>query len=477
MHPSMGQEIVSSHFDTQDYVVFEQRLRIETALLAQWLADDTLDDDGVMGGFELEAWLVGPDLRPSPRVEALLALLDDPCVVPELATFNAEINGSPLPLSGDALSRLAAGIGATLERCAAAAAELEARIALIGILPRVSPDELTVAHMTPRARYRALNDRIFALRHGRPLTLDIQGRDQLRMEWGDVMLEAAATSFQIHLKVPPRLGARTYNASKILSGPLVALGANSPYLFGRDLWDETRVPLFEQAVSLGGPLLEERVGFGFRYAERSILETFQANLDRYPILIPQVMDEPLERLAHLSLHNGTIWRWNRPLIGFDTAGRPHLRIEHRVLPSGPTVSDCIANAALYFGAVWDLVQGPDPPELRLPFLRARTGFYACAKDGLKAEIHWLDGDLHSVRAILTEDLLPRAGRGLRALGLDHSEIDHWLGILDRRLALGRTGARWQRAWVERHGPDMAALTAAYLERQRLGHPVHDWTLV
>jgi hypothetical protein len=472
----MGQEIASSQFTDQDYATFAQRLGAETKLLAQWLADGTLECEGVTGGFELEAWLVGPDMRPAPRVEALLARLDDPSVVPELATFNAEINGAAVPLTGDALSRLAVGLATTLERCNGVATGLDARLALIGILPTVAPAHLTVAHMTPRARYRALNDRILALRQERPLILDIQGRDRLHLEWQDVMLESAATSFQIHLKVPPDLGARAYNASKILSAPLVAIGANSPYLFGRDLWEETRVPLFEQAVSVGGPILEERVSFGFRYAERSVLETFQANLDRYPVLLPQLMDEPPERLAHLRLHNGTIWRWNRPLIGFDESGRPHLRIEHRVLPSGPTVPDCIANAALYFGAVWDLIRDPEPPELRLPFLQARTGFYTCAREGLEARIHWLDGARHPVRAILAEDLLPRARRGLAALGLDRAEIDHWLGILDERLALGRTGARWQRAWVERHGPDWPGLTAAYLERQRGGRPVHEWSL-
>lgn len=472
----MGQEIASCQFNARDYAAFAERLRAETELLAQWLAEGTLEREGITGGFELEAWLVGLDMKPAPRAEALLARLDDPAVVPELATFNAEINGAAVPLMGDALSRLAVGLAASVDRCNAAAAGLDARLALIGILPTVEPAHLTVAHMTPRARYRALNERILALRQERPLVLEIQGRDHLRLEWQDVMLESAATSFQIHLKVPPDLGARAYNASKILSAPLIALGANSPFLFGRDLWDETRVPLFEQAVSVGGPLLQERVNFGFRYAERSILETFQANLDRYPILIPQLMDEPPERLAHLRLHNGTVWRWNRPLIGFDQDGRPHLRIEHRVLPSGPTVPDCIANAALYFGAVWHLIRDPEPPELRLPFLQARTGFYACARTGLETEIHWLDGNPHPVRAILAQDLLPRARAGLTALGLDRAEIDHWLGILQERLALGRSGARWQRAWVERHGGDWAGLTAAYLERQRLSRPVHEWSL-
>ncbi len=183
-----------------------------------------------------------------------------------------------------------------------------------------------------------------------------------------------------------------------------------------------------------------------------------------------------ERLAHLRLHNGTIWRWNRPLIGFDAVGRPHLRIEHRVLPAGPTIADCIANAALYLGAILDLAQDPHPPELQLPFEQARTGFYACVRDGLAARIPWLDGQTRPVAEILSQELLPRARRGLAAAGTDRAEIDHWLGIIGERLAHQRTGARWQRAWVERHGPDMHGLVGAYLERQHDGRPVHTWTM-
>lgn len=472
----MGQEIAASHFTKGDFNRFAARLREETRLLERWLKDGLLDNGEPTAGFELEAWLVAPDGSPAPKVEELLTRLRDPLVVPELATFNVEFNGTARPLSGSVFSQLGEELTQTLAHANASAAELDARLAMIGILPTVRQEHLTADFMTPRERYRALNEQVFALRHGRPLKLSIEGHDRLDLTWHDVMLEAGATSFQIHLKVRPSEAARVYNASKIVSGPMVAISANSPYLFGRDLWDETRIPLFEQAVSVGGAVLQERVSFGFRYARQSIFETFQANLDRYPVLLPHVVEDPPELLPHLRLHNGTIWRWNRPLIGFEPDGRPHLRIEHRVVPAGPSVQDAIANAAFYFGLMQDLAHAEIPPESALMFLHAQKGFYTCAHQGLEAEIPWLDGRILPVSTILEEDLLPRAKSGLQRLGVDVAEIEHWLGIIAARLGAKRTGARWQRAWVARHGPDMAGLTSAYLEHQASGKPVHTWTL-
>lgn len=472
----MGQDIEASRFTQADFAEFEERLQRETDLLAAWLADGVIPPTGKVGGFELEAWLVGPDMRPAPLVEDFLERLDDPLVVPELATFNAELNGTPQPLCGDALSKLAAELSSTWERCTRAASELDTRLAMIGILPTVRPEDLGMHSMTPRKRYQAINEQIFDLRQGQPLRLEIQGRDQLELIRDDVMAESAATSFQIHLKVSPEEAARVYNLSKILSAPMVAMSANSPYLFCRDLWQETRIPLFEQAVSVGRSLLTERVNFGIRYAERSIMECFRANLSRYPVILPHLMDEPVERLAHLRLHNGTIWRWNRPLIGFEDDGTPHLRIEHRVVPAGPTVTDSIANAALYFGAVQSLVSEKTPPDHAIPFLLARANFYTAAREGLNAQIQWLDGRIAPLPQIFADDLLPRAHRGLLDLGIDEDEADLWLGIIDGRVRSGQTGAMWQRAYVHRHGPDMTALTAAYLDRQQSGRPVHEWTI-
>jgi len=470
----LGQDIETTGFSAAELAEFRSRLERETQCLAAMLAAGALAAGPKVAGFELEAWLVGPDQRPLPRAPDLLARLADPLVVPELATFNLEFNGTPRPLVGQALSRMAAELETTWNRAQAVAHQVGGRLAMIGILPTVRPEDLTLANMTPLNRYQALNSQLLALRQGQPPHLDIQGRQRLELIRQDVMTESATTSFQIHLQVPAAQAARVHNLSTLLSAPLVAVSANSPLLFGRDLWRETRIPLFEQTCSMGNSGLRERVTLGTGYTRGSILDCFQDNLEHYPVILPVLQDEPEERLAHLRLHNGTIWRWNRPLIGFDADGTPHVRIEHRVVPAGPTVADAIANAALYFGAIQDLLNEPEEERDPLPFATAQSNFYAAAHLGLEAEIPWQDGRVARLREILARDLLPRARRGLRDLGIDAAEITTC--VIAGRVATGRTGADWQRAYVERHGPDLAALTQAYLDRQRSGQPVHEWPL-
>ncbi|MFP4061731.1 MAG: glutamate-cysteine ligase family protein [Halochromatium sp.] len=482
----MGQDIQDHAFTEADFHAFEARLTAETALLERWFAEDAFADSECpnerTGGFELEAWLIDRrDQTPAPVIDAFLEQVQDPLIVPELARFNLELNSTPEPLAGKALSRLHAELERTLAHCQTAAAALDARIGTIGILPSLRPEHLGPAQMTPRPRYRALNEQILRLRAGQPIRLEIEGERPLSIEQPDVMLEAAATSFQIHIKIGAAESARVFNASKLLAPISVAIGANSPYLFGRELWYETRIPLFEQAVSVGDSPLRERVGFGIRYAGRSVMDCFRSNIERYPVLLPHLMDEPLERLAHLRLHNGTIWRWNRPLIGFEPEvnghQRPHLRMEHRVTAAGPSTIDNIANAALYFGAVHCLAGEPAPPERALPFNQARVNFYLAARYGLAAEILWYDSrERMPIHRLILERVLPKARRGLAALGIDQSEIDDWLGVIAARARTRRTGAHWQRAWVAKHGPDMAALTEAYLALQATGKPVHEWTL-
>lgn len=476
----MGQEIDSYCFSQQDFASFSQRLKAETELLAQWFADDAFDSGPPVAGFELEAWLVDSKLRPAAINDAFLERMASPLVSAELARFNVEFNVDPVPLSGNALSRLAGELEAIWQKGRHVAAGLGADLVMTGMLPTVEDSDLVLDKLSAMNRYVALNAEILRLRGGRPLRMDIHGHDILRSEHYDVMLESTATSFQIHLQVPLAQAVRAYNASIIASAPLLAASANSPYLFGKDLWAETRIPVFEQAVEVGG--FEEdshgpmrRVSFGSGYARQSILECFVENLEHFPVLLPMLFDGPPEQLQHLRLHNGTLWRWNRPLIGFAN-GKPHLRIEQRVVPAGPTIADAVANAALFYGLAQGLCDLQQAPEKTLTFPQARDNFYACAQHGLDANLLWLDGQKHPARSLLLKHILPLARQGLSALNIEPEEADHYLAIIEARIQQGRNGTAWQRAYVARHGNDMHALLAAYLQRQNTAKPVHEWDI-
>lgn len=472
----MGQEISSSHFTDQDFHEFSARLAQETRLLEASATAGNCSERRHTIGYEVEAWLVDRDMSPAPDNEAFLVDLDDELACPELARFNVELNYPPLPLQRGTLAQMRRDLEEFFGRASSVAVARNEDLLLIGILPTVQREQLHLGNMTPLNRYHALNEQILRFR-GRPVELDIVGREHLRYEHDDVMLEAATTSFQLHLQTPYSLTHEYLNASIALSFATVAASVNSPLLFQKDLWDETRIPLFEQAIDIGGyrgasrgPL--HRVSFGTGYARESVLECFIENLDHFPVLLPRLYDEPPERYEHLRLHNGTIWRWNRPLVGFGENGEPHFRIEHRVMPAGPTVADMLANAAFYFGLVESWVQGRRA--LPYAFSVARDNFYQAARYGLSAHVRWEYEQSMSVRRLLTEWLLPMAKEGLQSLGVSDSEIDANLGIVVERIESGRTGAAWQREYMQNHPDDWVGMARCYLELQRLGKPVHQW---
>lgn len=477
----MGNEIPTSHFNTEDLAIFNKRLRDETKIVGDWLAQGRFSCKQVMFGYELEAWLIDRNFRPAPINERFLQALNDPLVVPELASFNFELNTPPHPLSGGIFTNMQQSLTQIFSRCRQQAQLLEADVLMIGILPTVTEGDLCLKQMSNSPRYRALNEQVFRLRHGRPLRINIKGKEHLSTTHNDVMLEAATTSLQLHLQVPPELATRYYNAAIILSGPMVAATSNSPYLFGRHLWEETRIPLFEQSVSVGGHKNSEegdlkRVSFGTGYAMTSLLDCFLENRDHFPAVLPVTYDEPPENLAHLRLHNGTIWRWNRPLIGFEAEGEPHLRIEHRVIPAGPSIVDTVANAAFFTGMMKHLVDSKTPAEQNLTFSQARSNFYTAAQHGLKAEFQWLSGQHINAREHLLQCLLPMARSGLESLEINQDDIQFYLDIIEQRINSGQTGANWQQQFAAVHNHDMHALAAAYAAQQQRGNPVHEWTI-
>jgi len=474
----MGDEIDRRYFDAEDFSAFREKLDQETALLREVFARGEFSPRGDVAGFELEAWLVDDAGDPLPSNDVYLEALNNSLVVPELASFNVELNGSPSALTGRVFSRLHDELSATWEACRHAADRTNCHLVTIGILPTVQESMLSSQYMSRMVRYHSLNDRVMALRDGRPLELTIEGEPDMTARHPDVMLEAATTSFQIHLQCRPERAVGDFNASIASSAPMVAASANSPFLFGHALWDETRIPLFEQAVDVG-ERYPSRVSFGNGYVHASLLEIFEENQKEHLILIPAVKDDPPNKFSHVRFHNGTLWRWNRPLIGFDFDGQVHLRIEHRVVPAGPTIKDCIANAALYFGLVRGLSLESEPIESRLPFERARDNFYTAARYGLNSRICWPKGhglEEIGMRKLIIDDLMPLARRGLESVDIPAPEIDEYLDVVASRVDSGQNGAAWQRRWVHLNGPDLHALVCEYRARQDAGSPVHTWGL-
>ncbi|MGR9036113.1 MAG: glutamate--cysteine ligase, partial [Gammaproteobacteria bacterium] len=431
-----------------------------------------------VAGFEIEAWLVDNTMHPSPINKQFLATLNEPLATMELAKFNIELNSAPYPLSGNVFEQLHRQLETTWRKACRHAESLDHHVVLIGILPTLKQADLTLGNMSDMHRYRALNEQILMAR-GKPIHIDIGGVEHLKFDHHDVMLEAATTSFQTHIQLPIAVAHHYYNASIIASAAMVGICANSPFLFGKELWHETRIPLFEQAIETGGyagasggPL--RRVSFGSDYAKQSITECFHENLAHFPVLLPVCQNSAPEAFAHLRLHNGTIWRWNRPLIGFDADGTPHIRIEHRTPAAGPTVIDAIANAAFYYGLMQNICGEIVDKGLPLSFAQAKDNFYQAARHGLDSVVVWFDGSKHRLDYLLEAELLPRAVSGLRSLGIDQRGIDDYLDVIRQRIASKQTGSLWQRRYIKECNHDFTAMTKAYLNNQQTGKPVSEW---
>lgn len=474
----MGSEVTHRFFNAEDFSQFRSRLDDETALLKGLFDAQQFSRRGHVAGFELEAWLIDDNGAPVADNERFLARLGSPLVVPELAQFNIELNGSPCALTGRVFSRLEDELGATWQRCLGVAEDLGYHLLMIGTCPTAELGLFVDDNMSEMMRYKSLNDRVMALRDGQSLRLEIEGESPLSVEHHDVMLESAATSFQIHLQCLPEAAVRDFNASLITAAPLVAVSANSPFLFGHALWEESRIPLFEQSVDVG-ERNKPRVTFGSDYVHESMFELFAENARDHLILLPMVKDTAPDRLAHVRFHNGTMWRWVRPLLGFDFDGQVHLRIEQRVPSAGPTLKDCVANAAFYYGMVRGLGLRNEAPEQQLSFRDARENFYSAARYGLNARVCWhRQGKLQelSVSQLITDELLPLAQAGLASLDIPAAEITEYLEIISARVDNGQNGAAWQRRWLGTNKGSMEELVTAYRLLQDTNAPVHSWPL-
>jgi hypothetical protein len=490
----MGTGIDQETFTEDDYVRFQQRLSQCLTTLERLLARPGFGVGPVTLGAELELFLVDPAARPLPLNQVVRAAAADPRITLELDRFNLELNATPTPLAGRPFTALGAELGLLLDRVATAAAQYEGRVALVGILPTLRRADLDPGVMTDLARYRALNRGLQRLRQA-PFRIRITGADPLELHSDDVVLEGANTSLQVHLRVDPAAFARTYNAVQLATAPVLAVAGNSPTLLGHRLWEETRIALCKQSIDdrdgRGLRRRPARVAFGSGWLREGPLGLFTEAVRLYqpllPVLSPQ---EPLADrndgqappLAELRLHQGTVWRWNRPV--YDPALGGHLRIELRALPAGPTVIDMLANAAFLIGLSGWLAEQDERWTWRLSFERAEDGFYRAAQHGLAAEVTWPFGDHGRLRtlpaATLVPELLPMARDGLVAAGVAATEVDRLLGVIAARVIAGQTGAVWQRRLLAALEPRLGregalvAMLNRYLELAATGQPVHSW---
>ena len=447
-------------------------------------------------GAEQELFLVDRAYHPAPGALDLLHRLDDPHFTTELGLFNLEINADPQTLGGDGLTRMEAQLAGLVGKLRGEAEKIELTPVLAGILPTIGKGDLGLDNMVPNPRYLTLS-RAMNNARGEAFDFSIRGLDDLTVRHDSVMVEACNASFQVHLQLAdPDRFAQSYNLAQLLLAPVLASSTNASVLFGRRLWAETRIALFEQACDIRTPgmhLRESagRVSFGQQWLRGNIHSLYRENIARFRALVgAEIADDPFAdldagrapELKALRLHNGTVYRWNRGCYGISENGQAHLRIELRVLPSGPTIADEVASGALWLGLMSELGATVEDVTQHIDFDHARANLYAAARSGLGARLMWLDGEEVLAQTLLLDHLLPLAESGLRRAGVDDGAIGRYLGILDKRVRTLHTGSRWMLdslASMKNRGNQNArltALTAAMIARQKTDAVVADWPL-
>lgn len=446
-------------------------------------------------GAEQELFLVDDRWQPAPTAVEILADSTDDRLVTELTRFNLEFNLEPSVFGASCLSGMEQQINNVLVYTRGLAAHHGSRVVLTGILPTIHLSDLGIENLTPQPRYRALNDALINLRGG-PAQFQIRGLDELFFRHDTILVEGCNTSFQTHFQVAPGEFAKLYNIAQLVAAPVLAAAVNSPVLFGKRLWHETRIALFQQAVDTRGSNLylremSPRVHFGSGWVD-SPLDIYREDIARFRVILTVDDDDPFEALSRgdvpnlkaLQLHNGTVYRWNRPCYGVMN-GKPHLRIENRILPSGPSVADEVANAAFWFGLVSGLNDDPSDIRERISFDDAKTNFVAAARLGLHSQLTWFDEETWPADELITKVLLPIARDGLSRAGVDDSDNERYLGIIRDRVSGGRTGAQWileSLARMKRDNPTgsradrLNAVVAGMTTRQESLKPAHEWTL-
>jgi CBS domain-containing protein/gamma-glutamylcysteine synthetase len=457
---------------------------------------DWFETDPIRIGAEQELCLVDQQAKAWPHNMEVLEKLevdDTGSFTTEYAKYNLEINMEPLEFREDCLSRMERNLQQQVDKVRSVVEDLGGEIVLTGILPTIRKVDIDLKNQTPLQRYRALTQAITKLRGG-DYDLRIQGMDELLMRIDSPLLEACNTGFQVHLQVGPEEFVSKYNIAQLVTAPVLAATVGSPILFGKRLWSETRIALFQQSVdtrTVGDHLRESspRVTFGNKWVDESILEIFQEDTARYRVMLSSEVNEDVEKLLDegtppalraLQVHNGTVYRWNRPCYGI-TDGKAHLRIENRVCPSGPTITDEVANSAFWLGLMKKMADYHPDVSKKMDFDDARMNFVAASQMGLDTKFRWFDDQRINAVELITEELLPIAREGLQKVNINKSDIDEYLGIIEQRVNIGQTPSHWMinnysTLMKENDSKEqtLAAITTAMIKNQKKGEPVHKW---
>jgi CBS domain-containing protein/gamma-glutamylcysteine synthetase len=436
--------------------------------------------------------MVDPHGKVFPKSMEVLEALGEGNYTTEFARFNLEINMDPLEFTGNSLSQMEHNLHNEVENVRKIVHEMGGDILLTGILPTIRKMDLDIKNLTPLQRYEALCEAINKLR-GKEYELRIQGMDELLMKFDSPLLEACNTGFQVHLQVKPSEFVSRYNIAQAVTAPVLACAVNSPVLFGKRLWAETRVALFHQSVDtrqVGEHLRDSspRVTFGNHWLENSILDIYKEDISRYRVMLSAEVEEEVEQLMKegkapelmaLRVHNSSVYRWNRPCYGVGN-GKPHLRIENRVFPSGPTVVDEVANAAFWLGLLNGFEDEYPDITKEMDFDNARMNFFAASKLGLDTKFVWTKDRKMTAVDLIKDELLPIAKHGLQKANIDSSDIDTYLGVIEERVNTAQTGSYWV---VKSYGnlikkgnreQTLSAITNAMIRNQKKGEPVHKW---
>ncbi len=488
----MGDLNVTLASSDEQLKTFMRNLLDDIEALDYMISHDLFEKNITRIGAEQELCLIDRQYRPAPYNLEVLERSDAGYCTTELAKFNFEINLDPMLFKGSALSDMERQILKRLKDVEEAAATFDSDIILAGILPTIRKFDVELDNLTPLERYKALVSAIQRLRGG-VFELRLSGIDELSFKTDSPLLEAANTGFQVHLQVHPSDFVKYYNIAQAVTAPVLAVSTNSPMLFGKRLWKETRIALFQQSVDTRktSEHLRERsprVTFGNDWLHDSILEIYKEDVSRFRVLLSskerEDVFEKLERgeipkLSALQIHNGTVYRWNRACYGV-SQNIPHLRIENRVLGSGPTVADEMASAAFWLGMIKGMANHYDDISRVMDFDHAKNNFFAAARHGLDTHFRWINGERFSASELIKEELLPLARAGLESMEIDAADIDRYLGIIEARNSSRQTGADWQLdsyselIRIGTRDEVITAISASMLKNQKKNIPVHLW---